>query len=206
MQKAAAKAAEKAAAAMLGGKGAKGMGPWGKGKGNKGKGGKGSTVEGLKGLKGLKGVALLPKLRPKLLVAPRRPRKALVRLRTGPHPTLSMRASRQIHRSALFAGLLQWLPEGPMMGGLGSTKFGYESSQMMDLQMAGGLFYFGSMLGLVAWTGSEAQHLLACKSLTITWAVCSAIFWFGTLNGAAFTESNVLAPIMTLVYAYLGFA
>ena len=111
-----------------------------------------------------------------------------------------------VYFTALFVGLLQWLPEGPMMGGLGSTKFGYESSQMMDLQMAGGLFYFGSMLGLVAWTGSEAQHLLACKSLTITWAVCSAIFWFGTLNGAAFTESNVLAPIMTLVYAYLGFA
>ena len=48
---------------------------------------------------------------------------------------------------------------------------------------------------------------MGAKLSTLLWAVYTAIWSYGTIyEGATFTEINILAPIMTVLYAYLGFA
>ena len=122
------------------------------------------------------------------LLAERGGEKKVLSLRGGaslgpitPEVMLKINTIMACYFCVLFAGGLQWLPEWPFLGGLGSKKFGYGSSKMMDIHMGGMYFYFGLSRARLA-LEQGASRLLPCCPLPMRhtfpqetggWSVCA---------------------------------
>jgi Ni,Fe-hydrogenase I cytochrome b subunit len=135
-----------------------------------------------------------------------------------PRTMLAINSALAMYFVLLLAGALEWLPSLPFMGGSPFEKF-YPNATCPSQGHAVMCMFFVSLAFLMvvlsgfALYGDDASNLLLCKIqaltiLTIWVSLALTILAFESetlLRNMAFSEFNVCAPLIALIFLWLGF-